>query len=159
MEANNNNSGGVAAGTNTETKSVKLVFIKFRDLPNSDNYEYSVTELCRACEHVTGAQSMVGSHRTSGLWRLYSNSLQARAQLLVSGIALCGVHVSLTDNNPFLVRGQNGMEVPTTCVIIGDVPLSFTNKEIEGALVKFGCVLMSPIKYELDRDENGKLTR
>lgn len=153
--------GGVhrrPTGDTTETRTITPVFVKVRDLPCSESSEYTVSELCRACESVSGSGSMEGAQRIGGLWRLYPASMEARMQLLVSGIALQGVQVSLADKNPFVVWGSAGEEIPSTRVVISDIPLSYTNSEIEGALIKMGCHLMSRLKYEFDRDTNGKLT-
>lgn len=148
-----------AIGSSSTMRTVKPLFVRVRDLPSSDKYDYSVVELCKACEKVSGTHSMEGAQRIGGLWRLYPAKLEARAALLVQGIALSGVHVELMDSNPFLVKGSGGQEVPTTRVIISDVPLSYSNEEIEEALIKLSCQLMSPIRYECARDDHGKLTR
>ena len=75
------------------------------------------------------------------------------------GITLMGMSVTLSDTNPFIIRGYNGQETPTTRVLISDVSLSHTNKDIEATLLKLGFQLMSPLGYECDWDTAGKLTR
>lgn len=151
--------GRGATGGNQEERTITPVFTKVRDLPASDNHDYSVSELCQACEKVSGTGSMIGAQRISGLWRLYPTTTKARMELLVSGIALHGVQVTLSDKNPFAVWAKSGEEVPTTRVVVSDIPMSYTNVEIEEALLKMGCKLMSQLKDEYDRDSNGKLTR
>ena len=143
----------------SDRSSVKPLFVKVRDLPCSDEHNYKVTELCRACEKAAGPQSMDGAQRIGGLWRLYPANMAARTSLLMSGIAIRGLQVSLLDTNPFLIKGGDGSEVKTTRVTISDIPLSYANSVIEETLVKLGCKLMSVLKYECDRDERGKLTR
>lgn len=150
--------GRDTTGSNGSTSVVTPVFVKVVDMPQHD-YEYTVTELCRACEDVSGIHTMEGAQRIAGLWRLYPRSLEARANLLVSGISLSGIQVDLKDTNPYQLFNSNGNEVPTTRVVIGDVPLSCSNDDINDALLKLGCSIHSQIKYELDRDGNGKLTR
>ena len=136
----------------------KPVFVKARDLPEEEDNRYTVSEICRACEDVAGYKSMDGAQRIGGLWRLYPANREARVQLLLEGISLRRVHVTLLDTNPFLIMGNNGQEIPTTRVTVSDIPLSYNNADIEAALKKHGCQLVSPIRYECDRD-NGKLTR
>ena len=143
----------------SDRSSVKPLFVKVRDLPCSDEHNYKVTELCRACEKAAGPQSMDGAQRIGGLWRLYPANMAARTSLLMSGIALRGLQVSLLDTNPFFIKGGDGSEVKTTRVSISDIPLSYANSVIEETLLKLGCKLMSVLKYECDRDERGKLTR
>ncbi len=65
----------------------------------------------------------------------------------------------LWDKNPFLVREDNGQEVPTTRLTISDIPLSYSNDDIVKALEAIGCRLMSRLIFECDRDDNKRLTR
>ena len=66
---------------------------------------------------------------------------------LKGGACWCKSH------NLFLV-GSNGDEVQSTRLIVSDVPLSSSNKDIEDTLLKLGCKLLSP-----RRDEKGLLTQ
>ena len=61
------------------------------------------------------------------------------------------------DTNPFLMR-DTGVEIESTRLTIGDIPLSYSNKEIEDYLLSKGCKPLSALKYELERDEAGQLT-
>ena len=108
--------------------------------------------------HLNPQLSSLVFTRIGGLWRLYPANREARVQLLMEGISLRRVHVTLLDTNPFLIVGNNGQEIPTTRVTVSDIPLSYNKADIEAALKKLGCQLVSPIRYECDRD-NGKLTR
>ena len=114
--------------------------------------------MCRACEQVSGPQTMEGAQRIGGLWRLYPRSTEARTQLLLQGIDSRGVHVELSDTNPFLLS-PDGTEVQSTRLLVSDVPLSSSNKDIEDTLLRLGCKLLSPLRYELERDELGHLTQ
>ena len=136
--------------------AVRPVFLKVSDLPESTK-EFTVCEICRACEVVNGPQSMEGAQRIGGLWRLYPKTSDTRTKLLLSGIDLRGVHLSFQDINPFIL-GADGAEVQSTRLLVSDVPLSFNNKDIETTLFKLGCKMLSPIKYELERDEHHQLT-
>ena len=152
--------GGPAGSTTRETlNAVKPVFVKSRDLPSKlgSNHAYRVCEMCRACERVGGPQSMEGAQRIGGLWRLYPSNHPTRALLLTEGITLHGCHVNLMDTNPFLMR-DTGVEIESTRLTIGDIPLSYSNKEIEDYLLSKGCKPLSALKYELERDEAGQLT-
>ena len=103
---------------------------------------------------------MVGAQLIGSLWRLYPTSMESRANLLVAGIELANIRVNLHETNPFILYSTNGETVDTTRVLISDIPLSFSDDEIEGALKKLGCHFMSPLKHELDRDAvSGKLSK
>ena len=143
--------------TGDSVSLVKPLFVKARDLPQSP-VDYKTYELCRSCESVSGPQSMEGAQRIGGLWRLYPGNSQARLTLLLSGIELRGVHVALSDVNRFLL-GASGQEVETSRLTVSDIPLSYSNKDIEDTFKRLGCILLSNLKYEHERDEKGKLTR
>ena len=153
--------GALGSGRGNVTHSgkstmVRPLFIKLRDLPRKEDF-YTTFAMCSACEEVSGYESMEGAQLISGLWRLYPANTAARDTLLLSGISVEGIHVTLSDTNPFIVSA-NGQEIKTTRVCISDIPLSYNNTDIELVLKKLGCTLMSDIKYECDRHED-KLTR
>ena len=62
-----------------------------------------------------------------------------------------GVRVTVKDKNSYIVRSLDGKEeeTPATKVIIGNVPISFSDQEILKSVQELGC---------RDRDEKGKLT-
>ena len=62
-------------------------------------------------------------------------------------------------DNPFIVRGGSGEEVPVTKVWISDIPISVDGKDIETALVRLGCVLRSSLINEKIRNKDRTLTR
>lgn len=146
------------------------VFIPCRNLPDSNNTEasqYSVRELCAASEKTSGYNSMIGAQRIGGLWRLYPKSFEHRNALLSKGISIRNIRVTPFDKNPFLVRSPNPnaqggfveREAPTTKVIIGNLPLSYSNDDIERKLVQLGAEPHSKLMMERERDEKGGLTR
>ena len=47
----------------------------------------------------------------------------------------------------------------TTKVIIGNLPISYSNEEIERKLIQIGCQPHSKLMMESDRDDRGGLTR
>ncbi|GFR74423.1 hypothetical protein ElyMa_000429700 [Elysia marginata] len=110
-----------------------------------------------ACEAVEGVGSCDGAQKISGLWRIYPTSVEARRDLIVSGVELGGQAITVLGQNPFLVRGQG--EIPTTKLLIGNIPISVAESEIMDALGALGVALRSPIKDEHYRDEMGGLTR
>ena len=63
-----------------------------------------------------------------------------------------------TEWQPFLL-GASGQEVESTRLTVIDIPLSYNNKDIEDTRKGLGCISLSNLKYEHDRDEKGKLTR
>ena len=150
---------GSPAGSAAEDtyNAVKPLYLKSRDLPNEDNTYFTVRELCRAAEVVSGVNSMEGAQRIGGLWRLYPATGLVRIKLLTEGISLRGFHVPLLDNNPY-IRGVSNREIDTTRLLISDIPLGIPNSEIEKVLTKKGCKMTSSIKFELERDESGHLT-
>ena len=134
------------------------VFIKNRDIPNSDSVRPDCLELCIAAERVSGRGSVIGAQDIKGLWRIYPATKEARNELLIKGIIVRDVSVTLHETNPFSIR-DDGVERPSTKVFIDGIPISVADSEIEHSLVKLGCELRSAIKHERARDSDGKLTR
>ena len=91
--------------------------------------------------------------------RIYPLSRPARSLLPTEGISLRGHALSLYDKNPFILKGQDGKERPTTKLWISDIPLSCDGADIESAIVKLGCVLHSSLIFEKVRNKDGKLNR
>ena len=115
-------------------------------------------DLCQAGEASAGRGTIVGAQRIRALWRIYPASPEARAILLAKGIGLQEQTILLEAQNPFLIRGAGGQEIPATKLTIGDIPISFSNVSIEHALIKMGISLRSKVKMEEMRDRDGKLT-
>ncbi|GFR73985.1 hypothetical protein ElyMa_002151400 [Elysia marginata] len=111
----------------------------------------------KACEAVAGVGSCDGAQKISGLWRIYPTSVEARRDLIVSGVELGGQAITVLGQNPFLVLGQG--EIPTTKLLIGNIPMSVAESKIMDALGALGVALRSPMKDEHYRDEMGGLTR
>ena len=139
----------------------KPVFVLNRVLPGAEEKAYTVSELCRAAEKTAGFDSVIGAQRIGGLWRLYPKTMDARMALLSKGLILRSHTIEVKDKNPFIVRDSAGTEteIPSTRVVIGNVPISVSNTDILNAIVQLGVKTRSSIRDELDRDENGKLTR
>ena len=58
-------------------------------------------------------------------------------------ISLIGHILTLFDKTPFILRGQDGMESPSTKLRISEVSISCDDKDNESAIVRLGCVLRS----------------
>ena len=142
----------------TETLQIEEpVFVKYVDIPEDEITTY---ELCKLCEDVTGPGTFEGAQlMKGGLWRLYPKTREARATLLASGLSIKGVAVPLFNKNPFLLYDTAGEEVPSTRLVISNVPLSAANGDISHAIEAQGVTLLSKMRYELGRDQSKKLTR
>ena len=99
--------------------------------------------------------SIDGAQIISGLWRIYPLSIAARRQLIIEGISFRGQSVTVLDTNPLLAHSDG----PTTKLIIGNVPISVANSEIEKGLKELDVCLRSPFKEETYRDSEGRTTR
>ena len=89
------------------------------------------------------------------LFRIYPKTQSARENLLINGFTHNNIFVSLLSRNPYQVRDQ---EVRSTKLLIGGVPMSVANTEVEHALLDLDLKLLSDIKYETYRDSDGKWT-
>jgi hypothetical protein len=122
----------------------------------------TVYEVCVAAEKEAGTNRIDGAQIIRGLWRVYFSEradTRTRIQLLAKGLTIRNIHVNVYDKNPFMTRNNR----EATRVMIGGIPLSVSNDQI---LADFSAVcrqknstVIGEMKYELARDENGKLTR
>ena len=107
-----------------------------------------------------GNNSVIGAQKIGGLWCIYPKSVDNRAMLLLKGIEVRNLTVNPFYKNPYIVKTPDGeKEVQTTKLIIGNLPISHSNDEIERKLVELGCEPQSKMMMERDRDERGGLTR
>ena len=136
------------------------VFIHSRSLPPDNTKSFTVHEICSACEKMCGHNSIVGAQKIGSLWRIYPSTNDSRVKLLISGFKLRGYSITVCDKNPFVIVTANGEEeVKTTKLTVGNLPISFSNKEIEEMIIKLGAKPRSQLFMERDRDESGGLTR
>ena len=138
------------------------MFIPCRNLPdNTENgIQYTVRELCATAEETSGYNSVIGAQKIGGLWCIYPKSADNRAMLLLKGIEARNLTVNPFDKNTYIVKTPDGeKEVQTTKLIIGNLPISYSNDEIERKLLQLGCEPQSKLMMERDRDERGGLTR
>ena len=83
-------------------------------------------------------------------------------KLLTDRLVLRGTTVMPCDTNPFLLHpagNETQIEKPTTKLIIGDIPMSCANEEIEKWLhERMKLATRSKLIEERDRDQHEKLT-
>ena len=116
--------------------------------------ETSGLQLAVACEK-SAPGGIYGTQKIKGLWRIYTWSREARDQLLIKGITFNKIHISISDANPNIVDNS----VETVKLIIGNIPMSVANSEIEKVLKSLPDVTFkSKLFDESYRDEDGKLT-
>ncbi|KAL8619992.1 hypothetical protein ACOMHN_015274 [Nucella lapillus] len=144
------------------------VFVLNNQLPSFDQKPFTTTELCAAAEKVCGYNSIEGSQKIGNLWRIYPRNKETRQALTIQGFVLRGVVISVKTTNPYLQsrnighRAQSGdtisYQTPSTKLIIGNIPLSYTDTDILQAVKQQGVTVLSHLIAERDRDESGKLT-
>ena len=150
----------MSATSTEDSRGTPPVFISCRALPDNEGKPLTVHEICAAAEKTSGYNSVIGAQRIGSLWRVYPRTQGNRASLLLNGFELRNRLISPNDKNPFIVRTPEGeKEAPTTKLIIGNLPISYSNQDIETKLRQLGCELQSKMMMERDRDENGGLTR
>lgn len=139
-------------------KTVEPLFFLNSEVNQEAGKWLDTLEICLAvCDVVTDDSVVEGAQRIGGLWRIYLTNVDARAQLLCTGITLRGLQVSLKDRNPFLSFMGKGY-VETTRLYVRNIPLSFDNNEIEKALKGKKVEMTGPLKYVRARTKEGKLT-
>ena len=139
--------------------SVHTVFVRTKDIPDSESIRPTVLKICLAADRETGQGTVLGAQDFRGLWRVYSATAEARSQLLLKGLRIRKTLIQPSSTNPFLFRDDTGEEKPATKVWVDNIPISVADPTIEEALVKAGCELRSPIKLERARDNDSELTR
>ena len=139
---------------------VEPVFIMKRDIPAGLDPKFVELDICTEAERVSGLETIGSCQIQHGsMYRLYATNRTARATLLTSGITLNQTSITLYDKNPYILRDSPYNETPTTRVLIGEIPLSVADTDIETALTRVGCVLRSKLMEEHYRDRDNKLTR
>ena len=140
-------------------KGLSLLFLKVSDVsPPVQNNQYTDInglDIIHALEKVTGRGTIEGAQRMKNLFRIYCKTKTASNKLSTEGFCFDGRSVSLYTHNPFTVRDQSS---DTVKIIIGGVPLSVANDEFEKALVDLNVEMVSDLKFENYRDEDGKWT-
>ena len=143
----------MAVNTN-QTRDISPMFILYLNFPPDNNKPI----LCASCvlqpkKEVASFQCLENSQ-----WEVCGDCIRkrkTRTQFLLEWLDVWR-HTLTTHKNPFIVQSTDGKELPATKLIIGNIPLSYSNDEIEG---KLGCKPRSEMLMERDRDEKGGLTR
>ena len=137
------------------TKGVPPLFLKASTLATPAGGFINGLDICYALENVTGKNTVDCVQRMGDLFRIYTKTLTAREDLLINGFEFNNTSVSLLARNPFQIKDQH---VQSTKLIIGGVPMSVADSEIQRALLDLNIQLLSELKYETYRDANGKWT-
>ena len=143
----------MAVNITDQGRGTPPVFIPCRNLPdNTENgIQYTVRELCA---RISGCNSIIGAQKIVGLWRIYPKSAGNRAMLLLKGMEVRNLTVNPFHKNPYTVKTSDGeKEVQTTKLIIGNLPISYSNDEIERKLIQLGCEPQSKLMMERDGRE------
>ncbi|GFS19679.1 hypothetical protein ElyMa_005038900 [Elysia marginata] len=94
--------------------------------------------MCLAASKAVGREGVLGVQKIGALWRLYPSSQQKRVELLIKGIMIEEKLMNVASQNPFIIRGGDGVEIPSTKLTISDLPISVANDTVETALIKNG---------------------
>ena len=148
----------MASADKDNRNKVEPVFFLNNEIYQQAGKWLDTLEVCLAvCEVVSDENYVEGAQRIGGLWRVYITNLEARVQLLSTGINIRGCQITLKDKNPFInVLGSE--DVDTTRVYVRNIPLSYDNGEIEKALRSKSVQPLGPIKYVRARTKEEKLT-
>ena len=134
---------------------VTPLFVKASTLATPNNTYINGLDICYALETVSGKDTVDCVQRMGDLYRIYAKSISARENLLINGFSYNNVFVSLLAHNPFQVKDQ---QVRSTKLLIGGVPMSVADSEVERALLDLNLKLLSDLKYETYRDSHVKWT-
>ena len=115
-------------------------------------------QVCKAIQQVIGTRGKVtGAQILNGLYRIYLSTNEARKVLIAQGVTIGDTYVSVIEVNPKIVRGAE--ESSSVKLIIGNLPLSVSNDEIERELKNLeGVNLKSRLFFENYRDDEGGLS-
>ena len=115
-------------------------------------------QVCKAIQQVIGTRGKVtGAQILNGLYRIYLSTNEARRILIAQGVTIGDTYVSVIEVNPKIVHGAENS--PSVKLIIGNIPLSISNDEIETELKKLeGVHLRSRLFFENYRDDEGGLS-
>ena len=104
--------------------------------------------------HVTLTQGKISTifskrgTRYSGIVEGLPSQQAGPKSVTVGSGCLRGHRVQAFNQNPFILTGQNGDEIPSTKLLISDIPLSCANEDIESALSRLAVVLRSKLIQE-----------
>ena len=137
------------------SQGVTPLFVKASTLAPPKGTNLNGLDICYALENVSGKGTVDCVQRMGDLFRVYAKTDQAKEDLLIKGFSFNNISVSLLARNPFQVKDQ---KVRSTKLFIGGVPMSVADSEVERALLDENLKLLSDLKYETYRDNDGKWT-
>ncbi len=113
-------------------------------------------DMCNAVIKVIPRDQLKGVQRVGSLWRIYTNTQEARTQLAVHGIDLQHQHINLMTSNPFIHSNtESGRPIKIT---IFDVKLHVESDKVEKHLKSLGAKLVKTVAYCRVRDETDNET-
>ena len=119
----------------------RLFFLN-NDIPQSEGNYRETLEVCYAvCDIILSDKHVEGAQWKGGLWRVYLTNVEARLQVLSTGVSLREA-VTLRDKNLYVMKLGN-KPVETTRVFVRIIPLSYDNNEIEKALKELDVETLS----------------
>ena len=139
--------------TMENSDNITPLFFKAKDLADKNVNTY---DICEAVFGVVGRDGLHGAQRIRGLWRLYLKSDGAKKKLLTEGLCIGGLRVTIYTENPFSANLQENMSAVK--LTIKDIPLSYSNDEVQNFLVNLGAQTTCEIKFSKARDRSGALT-
>ncbi len=141
----------------TSTGGIPPLYMKHQDLGLGQRENISVYEICKAMYEIIDRKEIEGAQKVGGLWRIYLNSTEARAQLLVQGYTFRGKSIPLSENNPYQSRDGQDMRRHVK-VTVQNMPLSVANSEVDLLISRLGAKIEKKAEYEYELDENKKIT-
>lgn len=138
--------------------NIKPLFVRQKDLVPEQVRDENVPtcfEVCRAISRVT--QDIDGAQLVRGLWKVYMNTIESRAQLLTMGFSFRGRSIEVHSDNPYFRTYSDSSSIEK--VTVQDLPLNVENKDIEALIKSFpGVKLVSNIRYGTAKDPDGRWT-
>ena len=136
----------------TDSNSVPACFFFVNAIDPSIN-GYRVCKYLKEAIGNTG--EVTGAQILNGLYRCYVSTKEDRELLLSKGVTIGHTYVPIIGVNPKIVSGTGD----SVKIIIGNIPLSASNDDIEAALTKLdGVTLRSRLFFENYRDDEGGLS-
>ena len=140
-------------GDQENEQRILPIFMKNQDIPEHQDNPPTVLQVCRAAESVCGKGEIEGAQLIRNLWRVYIKTEDGRLALLTQKLPLRGTVVPVYSDNPYIHQNPDSQYLA-----IHDLPLSYSNEEIQNWLQSRGVKLAGEIRYQRVRDEQGKLT-
>ena len=146
----------------TEVNKITPLYIKHSDIGDRDD-RISTFQFCKMFEGKIDLKDIEGAQRIKGLWRIYMKNEEAKKKLFSENITVAGKKITIYDENPFLTTSSKPgktyrAENNNIKITVQQLPLCVANQEIETMLKQMGCKLTSSLRYEFERDDEGKLT-